>query len=735
MLCARCNANVPVSGRGRLPKYCSDNCRTLAYKAAKRASHVQTFIGLDGEGINLPDGTHRYVMLSVGDDTLFKNGEALGHRDIFAFLYDHFTHNPDKRMAYIGFYLGYDFTMWLKDITEVEAKLLFTNEGKAKRQRKSSPMPFPVYLRTGWEVDILGMKRLRLRPHVHNGLKRCGCGFNKPQQMVDKNPNEWFYVCDVGSFFQSAFVKVINPTQWPTEKPCTPAEYETIIVGKQARSDKVTLDDLSWVEPMMEYNRLENKILGEVMRIYSSGFNALGVKLNKTAFYGPGQLAQGWLTNQARKGAFISREDITKVTPPDVIDAFRKSYYGGRFEILYHGVIPGTTYEYDIQSAYPNIIRQLPCLCNIKWIWNPHGEDLEKSHDWLLLSHRTVRSSNPFCAGLPWRSKQGSIVYPTQTKGWYREREIEAADDATLVDWDHTILHDRLAGYKLCNHPPPLAKLADLFEERLRVGKSTPYGKALKLVYNSTYGKMAQSVGMPKYANPIYASIITSETRIMLMEAIATHNDPLSLVMMATDGIYFREPHPRMPTPETNIEQLGAWECSTKSNITLMKPGVYWDDKARQAISEGKDAQLRSRGVNGKALQKHILSIDRQFQSWKPGQDMPKFELHVPFGFISPRLALARGKWENCGKVEYDLSRWESADVRPKRFLPHFNNDGLISSFIPKVPEEMNESTPYAKRFGFDEEPGQDVELEYYTQDGHAYEQATHSLFALNERD
>ena len=117
MLCARCNANVPVSGRGRLPKYCSDNCRTLAYKAAKRANHVQTFIGLDGEGINLPDGTHRYVMLSVGDDTLFKNGEALGHRDIFAFLYDHFTHNPDKRMAYIGFYLGYDFTMWLKDIT------------------------------------------------------------------------------------------------------------------------------------------------------------------------------------------------------------------------------------------------------------------------------------------------------------------------------------------------------------------------------------------------------------------------------------------------------------------------------------------------------------------------------------------------------------------------------------------------------------------------------------------
>lgn len=115
----------------------------------------------------------------------------------------------------------------------------------------------------------------------------------------------------------------------------------------------MTLDDLSWFPEMRDYNILENHLLGEVMRIYNAGFSQLGVRLTKSNFYGPGQAAQQWLNGQAKMGAFIAREQIAEVVPSEIVEYWRRAYYGGRFEIFCHGTVTGTVYEYDIQSAYP----------------------------------------------------------------------------------------------------------------------------------------------------------------------------------------------------------------------------------------------------------------------------------------------------------------------------------------------------------------------------------------------
>ena len=93
--------------------------------------------------------------------------------------------------------------------------------------------------------------------------------------------------------------------------------------------------------------------------------------------------------------------------------------------------------------------------------------------------------------------------------------------------------------YHPCSHGKPLAGLAELFQQRLRVGKSTPHGIGLKLTYNSAYGKFAQSIGTPVFANPVYASLITAGVRAMICDAIATHpNHTDDLLMIATDAVY-----------------------------------------------------------------------------------------------------------------------------------------------------------------------------------------------------
>jgi len=713
-------------------KYCSPACQVKASKnrarATKRAAYEQQFIGVDGEGINLPTGEHRYVMLSVGDETLWKNGEALDHIDCLAFLYGHFRSNPDKRAAYVGFYLGYDFTCWLKTLSEHQATMLFTPRGIASRRRTTTPMPFPVYIGSKWEIDMLGMRRIRFRPHVHNSRRnKCACGY-KSDTLPAKNAMEWMHICDVGSFFQTAFVNVIDPTAWHGETPCTPEEFARIVEGKSKRSNTVTLDDMSWFDEMRYYNVLENRILGEVMRIYNAGFVASGINLNKTNFYGPGQAAQQWLNAQASPDTRITHDEIAEIVPLDVINKWRQSYYGGRFEIFYHGMVPGIVLEYDIQSAYPHAIRSLPCLCAAtEWRSGGHTE--------LTLVHATVTGASRRVGALPHRTANGSIIYPRKTRGWYREAEIEAARTAGLIAMVE--IHESLTPVSSCNHPPPFAALADLFLQRLQVGKATPHGKALKLVYNSTYGKMAQSLGTPKFANPIYASMITSACRMRLLEAVGTHpQGQTSVVMMATDGIYFDAVHPDMPTKETNIPQLGAWECDTKSNLTLMKPGVYWDDKARVAIAEGKSAKLKSRGISGRALQEHITAIDEHFVKLTRRQvtGLPTIKLQTPFSIVSPRLALARGKWHTAGKVEYDVTRTDSAVVQPKRENARPIRPGLLVSWTPdNRSADSWDSHPYTKMFGFDIDGNPNVDDELFSPDGPSLDISQQALMEVTQ--
>lgn len=656
-------------------------------RAERRAAHNTSFVGIDGEGVGR-GRSHRYVLLGYGD-RYTSNPDGLAFPEIADFLYGCYRENPSVTCA--GFYLGYDFTQWLKTLPENRARYLFDDKYIGKRLRHGpNPKPFPVKY-AGWEFDILGMKRFSLRP--------------------EDSQEPWMYINDAGPFYQCSFLKAINPQEW-IEPIVTAEEYAQLETGK-ARRDSAKLD-----QEMIDYMLLENNVFSRLMGSLNSGLSAMGVHLRKNQWFGPGQAAQAWLnTTDAPKTESLS--PLAKW-----LDIARKAYFGGWFEIFAHGIVPGSSWEYDINSAYPHIARQLPCLLHGTWNHDKRKRYARQSVDFnsmenggwntLRILRANVHGSNNRLGSMLHRLPDGNICRPQNTEGYFWAHEICAAYRAGLID--RVDIHESWE-YKACNCAPPLEGLSQLYENRLALGKDTPAGKSAKLIYNSAYGKFAQSVGNPRYGNALYASLITSGCRTQILDAIASHPDGASgVLMVATDAVFFRRPHPSLPISK----RLGEWDYKERVNLTLFKPGVYWDDATRDRISRGLPAVFKSRGVNAQKFAEQIGHIDRAFAAWPldhwpEAQDpmlpregwFPNVVFNAGFSMITCKQALARHKWFLAGAIgeaEVEQDSWPGIKRR--------SGDVVDNVFYSRPYEGFPEpSLEYDKNFGLDE----DI---YLTEDG-----------------
>lgn len=705
---------------GRVAIYSSEQERREAQNQRRKLARITSpvkFTGVDGEGMGRGND-HKYVLLGIGKNNI-QDSRGLQLTDIFEFLYSQYKTEPAS--VYAGFYLGYDFTQWLKQLPEERAWYLFTKQGIAKRQRTKSggnKQPFPVRWKD-WEFDILGMKRFKLRP------ARTG---------------SWMYICDTGSFFQASFLKTIDPSKW-SDPVVSKEEYETLVHGK-ARRDTAVLD-----ADMVEYNTLENLVLGRVLARLASGLADMGIRLRRDEWFGPGQGAQKWLSSQkhvptaeelgmltlrlmnsnAGYGALENTvqtadrftyqiqnstpqmntteqtaqsrntgQNYTSQSSPaphpkllnfqKILDLGRLSYYGGWFEIFCHGHIPGDSWEYDVNSAYPHIARQLPCLLHGTWTYDGSGKAPRVRERSLTIAHASVKGTHKHIGAMLHRHPDGRIVRPLKTRGWYWAHELRAAVNAGIID---TIRWEETWTYEPCDCEPPLSGLARLYDLRLEIGKDTPTGKAAKLVYNSCYGKFAQSIGTPRFGNSLYASLITAGCRTMILEAIASHP---GVLMVATDAVFFRERHTSLPLSN----KLGEWTETRRENLTLFKPGVYWDDKTRKAISLNQAPVFKSRGINANQFGSSIAGIDADFLRLG-SMDYPKITFTSNFSMVTCQQALQWGKWELAGNVQ-SKELVQDADPVTKRHSGWWE-DGIWWS-RPYEGWWETESTPYDKTFG-----------------------------------
>jgi len=317
------------------------------------------------------------------------------------------------------------------------------------------------------------------------------------------------------------------------------------------------------------------------------------------------------------------------------------------------------------------------------------------------LVHATIEGSDPHIGTMLHRTLEQSILRPDATRGWFWQHELDAACRAGMVnraeyyEW-HT--------YLPCECKPPLRGMTGLYDERLEIGKDTAQGKAYKLVYNSAYGKFAQSVGEPPYANPIYASLITAGCRTMILDAIATHpRKTAAVVMVATDGVYFTSEHPGLPISE----KLGQWGVEEKENLTLFKPGVYWDDSTREDIRQKRNPVFKTRGVNAESFAKVIDKVDAQFADWDGGypesaDDWPAVKFTLGFSMVSAKQALQWHKWSQAGSVTSDKQVTQRSYPDDKRDPGQYDN-GIYRSTPKKLTRKegrAQNSVPYDKSFG-----------------------------------
>lgn len=688
MLCSRPGCGALFEPRTVLHRYCSPECRRFrpdagpALPSVSRYKPIESpFIGIDGEGVGR-GRKHSYVLLGAGS---VQREWPEGVRDIteiFSFLYDAYMANPHATFA--GFFLAYDFNMWLRLLPRERAWMLLSPQGIGKRARLSKNGqrlgPFPVEYKD-WQFDLLGMKRFKLRPAGTQG---------------------WMYVCDGGPFFQTSLMTAINPAKWEADPVVTPDEYAILKAGKERRSTAVLDDDMRY------YNRLENDVFARLMDRLRDGLAHANVKLRKQQWFGPGQAAQAWM----RLGNKLERTTkAIEKAPRALIDAAIATYYGGWFEIPIHGFVPGATFEYDINSAYPHIASQLPCLCST---WG-HGKGKPPKTSNLCMVRVIAQGKDPCIGGLPYRREDGRVLRPNYTEGWYWLHEIKASKRAGLLS---EVAYLEWWTYNGCKHDPPLSGLRSLYDNRLRIGKDTPAGKAFKLVYNSVYGKLAQSEGMPAFANPFYASLITAGCRAMVLDAIATHPDKSRAVaMVATDGVYFLSPHPELDKRVS--QRMGDWSRVERSGMTLFKPGVYWDDKAREAIGRGEAPQFKARGINAEDFSKSVGEVDAQFAAWHTGPIVwPSVTFRARFAQVSVRQALdwteampepkRRAVYRSqAGRIMEDRKLIQDSDPTVKRNPLHVEFDGRVWRTGPwKGGPHWPPSAPYDKRFGMEDPSG-----------------------------
>jgi hypothetical protein len=684
--------------------------------ANNRAATLPEFRGVDGEGQGAGP-SHRYVLLSAGDRSLY-NPLGIRWDEAFAFLYRDFQQHPHA--AYVGFYLSYDFNQILKSLPMAKAWLLLTRAGKAIRKPKNKDnyiRSFPVRARAkygpgpGWEFDMLGFKQLQIRPMV------CECRINGESCKHKQLP--WMTICDAGPFFQMPFIRLINAKTWeddPDGSPCTPEEFERISAGKDNRATA------TYGPEMVSYNILENDILARVMRRLAAGMASIGVRLDKTQWYGPGATASRWLGNNSS----IKRRELDELLPEWAFDILRGSYYGGWFEIFSHGFIQGSSYNYDINSAYPSSTAALPCLYHGIWKRGTGNPSIRESE--YMLCYATVLGRSNRIGPVPYRRKDGTILRPIRSQGWYWLDEIQAAQRAGLVD---TYRVEKWISFTpQCDHKP-YAAIADLYEMRRKIGKNSAVGLAIKLIINSIYGKFAQSIGGAPFGNWFYASRITAGCRIQILHAISTHpGGPDSTLMVATDGIVFDSPHPFLPISK----KLGEWDETEYHELVLFKPGVYWHKKGLEAVYE-----CKTRGVPRKHFLENIYLAEEIFSNWWITNGMPGYaqrgvtedgwpilRIPVDFSMTSCLQALMRNKWELGGMVNPTTNLQQDSNPYQKRYNPTWNRKKRrMDSFVYSL--EDIESMPYKSR----EKPEAELDKYGIGMDGAIEEEAGSVMDAL----
>lgn len=619
-------ADIPTLGsRGRDKKYRQteqgkQNRLAQKRRRTQRDYMERPFIAWDGEGADV-DGRHRYTLLAHVRGGAIENPKGLGTIECLEFML-----NADVSDGINIVYGGnYDVNMILGDMPKDLLRTLY-DTGK-------------VYWRE---------YRIEWRPG---------------KQFSVKHGERKFRLYDVLPFFQRPFVTACDEylgTEW---------EYRDQIIAGKKRRGTFTAEESEYVK---EYNSAELRLLVRLASELRDRLNRVnlpeineGIRL--TRWDGPGAIATCLFQKYGVKKALGS-------VPEEVARAARHGYAGGRFEIIRQGHTDNTCYQYDINSAYPAAIKDLPCLAHGRWT---RVERPTKPVRFGIYRIKANNISDDWTRPLPlwYRTRNGRVVYGNDVHNWYWTPEAQIALEYGLEieeGWEYN---------QHCDHKP-FWFVPVLFDQRAELKRRKDGAHVgIKLGLNSLYGKLAQQVGwgynddgtlrIPPYHCLEWAGYVTSSCRAQLWRAAQLAPD--DVIAFETDAIFSRVP--------LNVDigsGLGQWEATDYTSLTYLMSGYYFASKP-----DGEQVE-KSRGVNKGSVSRMdaILAIENfahidaeQTRFITLGQALHQnFDLWQQW-ITSPRRLTARIEGKRIHALD-DLHGWHESEwlqTWPNPLLPMEN--------------------------------------------------------------
>lgn len=615
--------------------------RALDWRATlkTRAGGLAHFIGCDGEGYDphlqmqgglsepsLGGGAsarQEYGLLRIGPGEPLYTGKPLTPYECLSFIVD----RPRIEGAvYVGYYFDYDCTMILRDLPPFIVERVLSGRYAT------------------WRGLVFEYK-----PRQYIRVGKAGLGGRVP-------PKSWVTINECGAFFQTKFVAALE--LWGIGSA---TERAAIASGKALRGSETEITPQT-----IRYNALECELLERLMRAFGESVGELDARPQQ--WRGPGWVAARVL----RQKGVIRRQNAEKLIPSALAAIAPFAFYGGRFEVPQIGHV-GRSWGHDLNSAYPAAMQFLPCLEHAGFVeWHGHDRKIRPhSLAFVEFDHAGPGAGGGPLCGVPIRRKGGGLVFPREGRGWYWGVELLSA--AGLGAGWRTRMGWHIERRCECR---PFGFVRELYRERVRVGKSTK-GVALKLIYNSLYGKLVQHVGSRPFYNPIWAGLITAYVRSWINRAIAQNPDAIS--MIATDGIFSST-----PLDLSFSKQLGAWEQNEINDLFIVQPGVY----------DAGGPRIKTRGIDHDLMQAAMQDFREIWAGYmirRSGEPPSKaITIHA---FTSLKLANARNKLETAG-VWADTPKTLRFDWSKKRAPAPIFDSGFVRT-LPQRGSPDLESVVY----------------------------------------
>jgi DNA polymerase type B, organellar and viral len=587
------------------------------------------FIAWDGEGANVLDVykshvyTHRYVLLMNSVGGIVKAPEGLSTVACFRHLLQCSSEYPEAiHVVYGG---SYDSNMMLKDIPIELLRKLHAGERIIWKYSLKEVYSIEYRARRELFIGLFAPKRFTAKTD------------KKGNTSYVANYIHTIRLWDVFGFFQGSFLGALS--KYFNTQELSELSYSLIKQGKDRRSDFSPQELDHFIIP---YTTLECKALVALMTRLREHLVAANISLSR--WDGAGAVAASVLKTRKIKEHF-------QELPPDVMNAARRAYSGGRIEAMKYGYLAPTQdiqiYHDDLISAYPSAMPDLPSMLGGQWK-HAVGHDLLPitSSPWAIFNVSWSFPDRDYLPFYPFfvRYQDGSIYYPYRGRNWIYSPEMYAAL-AAIPDLPDYMRISEIYQFMPDNDVKPFAFVQELFNWRkLLKEQGDGAEKVFKLAYNSFYGKLAQHLGytqgghIPPFFNLFYAGLITSITRSKLFRAAmgAPHN----IIAFSTDGIW--------STSKLELQRgsnLGNWEHDELRGILLAQSGVYWSYLSDDSVSHF------SRGFDKDALTPQLI-----LDAWAKGQTM----VEIPTTrFVTLGSALA--------SEERFYSKWRSWDTRPRK--------------------------------------------------------------------